>query len=125
MTGRTNIRNNSGRVTAEGQTNIQNAKVRGMELGYPITAQYDLTDDLPTEVIMMRKLIVKLGPTPIEMSGTLETKSSPAHIDVNVKANNVSVAEVRELWPDCGWAATTPRRVGYGRFVAGLGPGRE
>ena len=104
MTGRTNINNDSGKVTAEGETNIQNAKVRGMELGYPITAQYDLTDDLLTDLITMRKLIVKLGPTPVEMTGTLETKSTPAHMNVNVKASNISVAEAAKFAAASGMA---------------------
>src|SRR5579864_653800 len=65
MTGQTRINNESGKVTADGEANIQNAKVRGMELGYAISARYDLTDDLPRELITMRELIVKLGPTPI------------------------------------------------------------
>jgi hypothetical protein len=47
-----------------------------MKLGYPIVAQYDLTDDLRTGLITMRKLIGKLGPTPIEMTLTLETKTT-------------------------------------------------
>lgn len=78
-----------------------------MELGYPIVAQYDLTDELPTELITMRKLIVKLGPTPIEMTGTLETKTTPAHMDVNVKANNISVAEAAKFAAASGMATAT------------------
>lgn len=97
MTGQTKVSNDHGKVIAQGETNIQNARVRGMELGYPISVQYDLTDDLPTEVITMRKLTVKLGPTPIEMAGTLETKSSPAHFNVSVRANNISVAEAAKF----------------------------
>ena len=92
MSGQTRINNDSGKLTAEGETDIQNVKVRGMELGYPVSVQYDLTDEMPTEVITVRKLTMKLGSTPLEMTGTLETKSTPAHIDVNLRANNVSVA---------------------------------
>src|SRR5204862_8030040 len=45
VTGETKIDNESGKLTARGETQIQNAKLHGMELGYPITAQYDLTND--------------------------------------------------------------------------------
>lgn len=93
MTGQTRINNDGGKLTAEGETDFQNLKVQGMELGYPVTAQYDLTDDLSAELITVRKLTTKLGPTPLEMSGTLQTKSSPTHIDMKLRANNVSVAE--------------------------------
>src|SRR5262249_3377650 len=46
ITGQTKINNKSGKLTAQGEADVQNAKVRGMELGYPIRAQYDLTHDL-------------------------------------------------------------------------------
>ena len=38
LTGETKINSESGKLTARGETNVQNAKVRGMELGYPIAA---------------------------------------------------------------------------------------
>lgn len=104
MTGQTRINNDSGRLTAEGETDIQNVKVRGMELGYPVSAQYDLNDDLPTEVITVRKLTMKLGATPLEMSGTLQTKSTPALIDVHLGANNVSIAEAAKFAAASGMA---------------------
>jgi uncharacterized protein involved in outer membrane biogenesis len=97
MTGQTRITSDSGTLTAEGELDIQNIKVRGMELGYPVTAQYDLSDDLPAEMITVRKLTVKLGSMPLEATGILETKSTPAHIDVNLRANNVSVAEAAKF----------------------------
>ncbi len=51
MTGQTKINSDSGKLTAEGETNIEKVKVHGMELGYPVSAQYDLTDDLPVDLI--------------------------------------------------------------------------
>src|SRR5207245_9408677 len=46
LTGKTKIEKETGKLAAKGETNIQSAKVHGMELGYPISAQYELTDDL-------------------------------------------------------------------------------
>jgi AsmA protein len=113
MTGQTRIKNDSGKITAEGETSIQNMKVRGMELGYPVSAQYDVTDDLPTELITARKLTVKLGPTPIEISGTVETKSTPPRIDVNMRANNISIAEAAKF------AAASGMALSQGTTVSG------
>src|SRR5207245_1498616 len=44
ISGETKIVNEGGKLTASGQTNIQNAKIHGIDLGYPIAAQYDVTD---------------------------------------------------------------------------------
>lgn len=106
LTGETKIDSEGGKVTANGQTNIQNAKVRGMELGFPVSSQYDLTDDMPNGVITIRNMTTKLGSTPIDLNGTAQTKSSPAHIDVNLRANNVSVAEAAKYAAAAGIALT-------------------
>src|SRR4029079_17592338 len=94
------------KVTANGQTNIEKAKVRGMELGFPVSMQYDLTDDVPNGAITVRNLTTKLGSTPINLNGTMQTKSTPAHIDVNLRANNVSVAEAAKYAAAAGIALT-------------------
>ena len=106
LTGETKIDSEGGKVTANGQTDIQNAKVRGMELGFPVSAKYDLTDDMPNGAITIRNLTTKLGTTPIDMNGTMQTKSTPAHIDMNVRANNVSVAEAAKYAAAAGIALT-------------------
>ncbi|WP_109487892.1 AsmA family protein [Occallatibacter savannae] len=106
LTGETKIDSEGGKVTANGQTSIDKAKVRGMELGFPVSAQYDLTDDMPNGAITIRNLTTKLGSTPIDLNGTAQTKSTPAHIDINLRANNVSVAEAAKYAAAAGMALT-------------------
>jgi len=97
VSGEIKINNESGRLTARGETQVQNAKLRGMELGYPISAQYDLTDDQAQEMLTIRNLTLKLGQTPLTANGTVNSKSSPALLDLNVRTNNISIAEVAKL----------------------------
>jgi AsmA family len=97
LTGQTRINSNSGRLTAQGEADVQNARVNGMELGYPIHAQYDVTNDVRASLITMRNVILKLGPTPFSITGSVNTQPTPAQLDVNVKANNVSIAELARL----------------------------
>lgn len=106
LTGQTKIDSDGGKVTANGETDIQNAKVRGMELGFPVSAKYDLTDDMPNGVITIRNLTTKLGSTPIDLDGTMQTKSTPSRVDVNLRANNVSVAEAAKYAAAAGMALT-------------------
>lgn len=106
LTGETKIDSDGGKVVANGHTDIQNAKVRGMELGFPVSSQYDLTDDMPNGVITVRNLTTKLGSTPIDLNGTMQTKSTPAHVDVNLRANNVSIAEAAKYAAAAGMALT-------------------
>ena len=74
-----------------------------MELGYPIVAEYDLTDDLPADMISIRSLTLKLGTTPLQISGTVNAKPKPPQIALKLNANNVSLAEAAKLWPHRGW----------------------
>lgn len=111
LSGQTKINNDSGKLTAQGETNVQNAKVRGIDLGYPIAAQYDLTDDLAADMLTIRNLILKLGSTPLQMSGTVNSKATPALLDLDVKANNVSIAEAAKLAAASGMALSQGTNV--------------
>jgi AsmA protein len=113
LTGKTKISSDSGKLTAQGETNVQNAKVHGMELGYPISAQYDVTDDLAVDMISIRNFALKLGSTPLEMSGTVNAKPTPAQVDLNVRATNVSIAEAAKL------AAASGVALSQGTVVTG------
>jgi hypothetical protein len=97
MTGSTKITSDAGRVTAQGVTNVQNAKVRGMELGSQISAHYDATDDLSADLLTIRNFTLQLGSIPLEVSGTVNEKPSPVQVDLNLKANNVAIAEAAKL----------------------------
>jgi AsmA protein len=104
VSGETRINSESGKLTAAGQTQIQNGKVHGMELGFPIVAQYDLTDDLATDLLTIRTFDLKLGSTPLEFSGTVDGKSTPAVLNLNLRANHVSIAEAAKLAAASGTA---------------------
>jgi AsmA protein len=104
ISGETKINSQSGKLTAQGQTEIKNAKVRGMELGFPITAQYNLTDDLVADMLSIQSMLLKLGSTPLELSGSVNSKPTAAVLDIKAKANNVSIAEAAKLAAASGTA---------------------
>src|SRR5882724_11708237 len=104
LTGQTNIHSDRGKLIVQGETNVLNPKIKGMDLGYPITAKYDLTDESAADMITIRSMILKLGPTPLEINGTLNAKPTPAELALNVKANNISLAEAAKLLAASGVA---------------------
>ena len=97
LSGQTNIQSESGKLSATGQMNIQSARVHGVDVGYPITADYDLSDDLKNDLLTITRGTLKLGQTPLALHGTVNTKPTPPHIDLNVKASDVSIAEAARL----------------------------
>src|SRR5215469_462965 len=111
LTGQTKIGANSGKLAVQGEAAIQNGKVNGMELGYPIHAQYDLMNDMQAGLITMRNVVLKLGTTPFYVSGSVNTKPTPAQLDVNIKANNASIAELMKLAAASGVALAPATNV--------------
>ncbi len=97
VSGETKITSQAGKVTAQGETSLQNGKIQGNELGFPVAANYNLSDDLNAEVLNIQNTTIKLGSTPFEVSGTVNSKPNPAQLDLNLRANNVSAAELIQL----------------------------
>ena len=104
ITADTKISNESGKLSAQGESQLQNVKLHGTDLGFPISAQYDLTNDLNAQFITIRNLVLQLGATPLHLTGTINSKAQTPDLDLNVKANNVSIAEAMKLGTLSGMA---------------------
>ena len=119
ITGDTKINNQSGKLSAQGENHIQNVKLHGTDLGFPISVQYDLTDDLNAQLTTIRDLVLQLGSTPLHLNGTVNSKPPTPDIDLNVKANNVSIAEALKLAALSGMALS-PGTEASGNLNANL-----
>jgi uncharacterized protein involved in outer membrane biogenesis len=97
ISGSTNLTNSNGKMTADGSLKLEKAVIHGVQAGYPISADFDVTDDLTNDVIQIRKASLKLGSTPLALSGTLNTRPNPSVVDVNVSTSNASIQEVARL----------------------------
>ena len=104
LSGTTKIDSASGKMAANGQMTVQNPKVHGIDLGYPITADYNLADDVAADLLTIHNANLKLGSTPLAINGTVNSKPTPAALDLHVKANNVSIAEAARLASAAGVA---------------------
>src|SRR6202142_639645 len=80
LSGHTNIASANGKLLASGQMNLDKPRLHGIDVGYPISADYDISDDLLDDVLRIDKGAIKLGPTPLFISGTVNSKSTPAQI---------------------------------------------
>jgi len=104
LSGQTKISSDGGKLAAKGQMNVQNPKLHGLDLGYPITADYDVSDDLNEDLLTLNNTTVKLGSTPLFINGTVSSKTTPAQLNVRLKASNVSIAEAAKLASSMGVA---------------------
>jgi AsmA protein len=104
LSGHTDIASENGKLSANGQMNVEKPRLHGIDVGYPINADYNVSDDLPNDLLRINKGAIKLGPTPISVTGTMNSKPTPAQLDLNLKANNVSIAEIARLAAAAGIA---------------------
>src|ERR1700722_2317646 len=119
ISGHTDIANESGKMSANGQITVDKPKVHGIDVGYPINADYNATEDLTNDVLHIDKGAIKLGQTPINVTGTVNHKPTPAQLDVVLKANNVAIAEIARLAAAAG-IAFAPGTTVNGRINADI-----
>jgi AsmA protein len=97
LTGSATVKNTAGKLASAGNIKFDNPRIHSVDVGYPITLDYDLADDLTADVIQINKGNIKLGSTPITVAGTLNTKPTPAQLDMKVTAANASIQEAARL----------------------------
>lgn len=97
ITGSTDFSTGSGKANAKGSIKLNDAVIHGVQVGYPIQAEFNVNDDLNTDVIQIGQFALKLGSTPVSINGTLNTKPNPMIVDVNVSASDASIQEMARL----------------------------
>jgi len=97
LSGHTDIANENGKLSANGQMTLDKPKLHGIEVGYPINVDYNVSDDVGNDLLHIDKGAIKLGQTPLFITGTVNHKPTPAQLDLNLKASNVSIAEIARL----------------------------
>src|SRR5207249_3977696 len=74
VSGNANVKNSAGKLASSGTIKLENPRIRTVNVGYPITLDYDVADDLTTDVIQIHRGDIKLGSTPVTIAGTLNTR---------------------------------------------------
>lgn len=97
VSGSANLTSASGKLASKGSLKINDAVIRNTEVGYPIAVDFDVADDLNSDVIQINQGDLKLGSTPLSMRGTLNSHSAPSIADLNLTAKDTSIAEAGRL----------------------------
>jgi len=97
LSGQAEVTGKSGTVAANGKVNVEKPQIDGRALGYAITADYQISNDVATDVIVVRNTTITLGKTPVIVNGTVDIKPMPTQVDLRLKTDNVSVTEAARL----------------------------
>ncbi|MBZ5538311.1 MAG: AsmA family protein [Acidobacteriia bacterium] len=119
LSGTAKLDSASGKISAAGDLKAEKMRIHSQDIDYPILANYEIADDLTGDLISVSRATVQLGPTPFSISGTVNTRPTPAHLDLRLKASNVSITEVARLASSFG-AAFSPDTTVNGRTSADL-----
>jgi len=119
ISGSTDLVNSAGKMSAKGSLKINDAVVHNVQVGYPITADFDVADDLNTDVMQIKQGDVKLGSTPLSVSGSLNTHSTPSVADLNLSAKDASIEDAARLAAAFG-VAFSPNAKITGKLTANV-----
>jgi uncharacterized protein involved in outer membrane biogenesis len=97
ITGSASVKNSGGNLASNGTIKVENAHIHSVNVGYPITLDYNVSDNLTNDIIQIHKGDLKLGATPVSLAGTVNTKPTPSQIDLKLTASNASIAEMARL----------------------------
>jgi AsmA protein len=113
------ITNQSGTLSAAGNLKLEKARFNGVDVGYPITLDYNLSEKLTDGILMINSATLHLGETPLSVTGSVNTNSTPPNLNLNVKSQDVSIAEIARLASAFG-VAFAPGTTVAGRVSANL-----
>ena len=117
--GKADVNHDGKNLQSRGSLRLEQPRVRGVDIGYPIAADYSLTDDVNNDVLRIAKGNLKLGSTPVSISGTVNMQPTPSQLDLQVNASDVSIEEVARLASAFG-VAFNPNMKIAGRINANL-----
>lgn len=97
ISGSADFSNEAGKAAAKGSLKLNDAVIHGVQVGYPITADFNVTDDLTNDIIHISEGALKLGSTPLSLQGTVNTRATPTVLDVQVSTSNASIQDAARL----------------------------
>jgi AsmA protein len=110
-TGKADLSNENGKTSGSGSLKLEQARFNGHDLGYPIAADFELSADMNSKLLNISKGNLKLGGTPLAITGVVNAQPTPSQIDVRLKASNVSIEEAARLAASFGVAFNPSAKI--------------
>lgn len=97
LDGTLHVQQKDGNLNSNGNLTANDVKVSGAAIGQPITADYKVSGNTTSDVLHVSDTTVKVGSTPIHLAGTVDSKRTPAVLNLTVKANNAPLSDIAHL----------------------------
>lgn len=119
LSGSADLTSASGRMAAKGSLKVKDAVIHNVEIGYPIEADFDVADDLNSDVLQIRQGDVKLGSTPLSIKGTVNSHAATSIADVDLTAREASIEDAARLAAAFGVAFNADTKIA-GKLTANI-----
>lgn len=96
-TGSADVHTTNEILSLKGNLKLENPVIRGYKLNYPINADYDLSDNRKQDVLQIHAMTIKLGPTPLSLSGSVNSSTTPANVDLHLTTTNASLEQISQM----------------------------
>lgn len=97
ISGSTRVVTGSGGVAGKGSLRFDEPRVRGVDLGYPVRAEFDVTHDAATRLVTLNAADLRLDRTPVSLVGTVDPTPQTPVVSLHVRASRVALAEAARL----------------------------
>lgn len=114
LTGEMTAKNQQGTLSAQGELKLADAVIRNVRLGYPVNLDFKGNDQLASNRIHIDNANVKLGPTPLSISGDINAGATPSQLDLKLALKRASIQEIAHLASAFGVAFNPGMQVSGG-----------
>ncbi len=127
--GEATVRNQGGKLESKGSLKLEQPRLRGVALGFPLAADFDVAGDTKLGAYTIHQGKLQLGATPVSIRGTAIIAPDPVQLNLSLKiaASDVSLEELARLGAAFGLAFNPKTKIA-GRLTADLeaeGPARR
>jgi AsmA protein len=119
LSGESRLEGNSGNITAVGKLKLDRARFNNVDLGFPITADFNLADDPDRGIVKIDTATLHFGQTPVSLAGSVNTMGASPVLDLKITSGDVSIAEIARLASAFG-VALAPGTNATGRLAVDL-----
>src|SRR5579875_766201 len=96
----------------KGDLTLTNPTLQGRSIHYPINIEYELTIPRTNDQITLQASSVKIGPTVVTVTGTINAGVTPSTFSLRLQTNNASLPDLLVLASAFGAASNTGRITG-------------
>lgn len=111
LSGETQLENQGGKFSANGKLALDKVQVNNLDVGYPIALDYAVSADPQKSLVQVTSATLKLGPTPLTLTGSIDMNPVPVAVDLRVTTGAATITEIARLASAFGVAFSPDTQV--------------